>query len=90
MADPVYHGDFRILPEERAKELESAEKNALQLVVAGNAQLRAAREEIEMLRRALEWYADRSNWRSRGLIPMTPAHEDKGRRARKVLGIGGG
>lgn len=89
MAEERSYGDYRIIPEERAKALEAAESNALKLVVAGNAQLRSAREEIAALRRALEFYADRASWRPRGLVPKVPATEDRGARARKALGIAG-
>ncbi len=80
------YGDFRVMPEERAKELETAEKNAVKLVMAGSQQLRALQAEVVMLRRALDYYADRKNWRPRGLVPKVPIAADGGQVARKALG----
>lgn len=88
MAEPTFAGEFRIVSEERLKELEAAEDRATKLVMNGSAQLRHAREEVAALKRALEWYADRANWRGRGLVPRILAHDDRGARARKALGMG--
>lgn len=86
MADAKSYGAFRVVPEEVISRLERAEKDAVQIVMNGSAQLRQAREEIERLKAALEWYADRANWRPRGLVPKVPAHEDRGQRARRATG----
>ncbi len=80
------YGDFRIMLEARAKELEAAEKNATKIVLAGSQQLRALRDEVAMLRQALDFYASRKNWRPRGLVPKVPATTDGGQVARKALG----
>lgn len=86
-AEGKSYGAFRVVPEEVMARLERAEKDSLQIVMNGSLQLRQAREEIAELRRALEWYAERANWRPRGLVPKVAAHEDRGARARKALGV---
>lgn len=81
------YGDFRVMLESRAKELEAAEGHAVKLVMSGTQQMRALRDEIAMLRKALDYYADRKNWRPRGLVPKVPTAADGGQVARKALGI---
>lgn len=80
-------GEFRIMPEERARTLESAENAAAQLVMNGSAQMRALREQVAELKRALEYYAERKTWRPHGLAKHAPIDDDRGRRARKALGL---
>lgn len=88
-------GPFVIVESSRYEALESTEKHVTNLVTAGSAQLRNLREEIAELKRVLGFYADRATWRPRG-YRTTPdgktespiaAHDDRGRRARKALGI---
>lgn len=56
--------------------------------------MRSMRREIAELRRALDWYAVLENWRRRSVHPkgstrkrweLSPAHKDRGARARAVL-----
>lgn len=88
-------GPFVIVEASRYEALESTEKHVTNLVTAGSAQLRNLREEIASLKSALQFYADRASWRPRGIrlaeggkteSPIA-AHDDRGRRARKALGI---
>lgn len=87
-------GPFVIVEASRYEALESTEKHVTNLVTAGSAQLRNLREEIAELKRVLGFYADRATWRPRGAVlvdgkTVSPiaAHDDRGRRARKALGI---
>ncbi len=85
----VEHGSFAIVPIQRMKELEETEKHVTQLVTSGNSQLRQLRELVVEQRRVLEWYADRANWRPRGPgeNPRARMDDDRGKRARKLLGL---
>ena len=87
MSEPEHYGDFRLLPVERVRELERSENLLEQVVGVGNMQLRELRQQVVELQQALAWYSDRANWRPRGLDPKVPADEDRGRRARRALGL---
>lgn len=88
-ADDKVYGEYLIVEESKYRAMERAEADKLQLVMNGNAQFRALRAEVDALRRALGFYAERASWRPRGLVPKVPASEDRGDRARKALGIVG-
>lgn len=87
VSDKPELGPFVVMPEARARELHKAEERVTSLLMNGSAQLRALREELAVVRKALEFYADRASWRPRGLAPKVLAHDDHGHRARKALGM---